>query len=232
LVNGSPRIEVQRWRTQTVFDLEDHYLWLLRGAQFHQPVFGPIGFSVIGEVAQGVWHTWAQPLHLDVMRSPGGRFTVCGRFSAGRPAPQQITPDGVYIVKISSRNYQAEPIADVTFDRRKPTIHVRQLRPGYAYPFPHFRNAPPTLLYGQVCRADRRGLAGVILTIHGHAALFRYRTDATGRWVLPLDALFTAGQPSATLQLDVAAPGLAVQHLTVTVQKGERRVEPPLLLPV
>lgn len=216
-------------RAVAVFELVDRYALERGTAGPHPQALGRVRFFAYARRDGRRREPLEPPLELMTRRNPSGFFLFFG---------QVLTPDGVrtlepavYSVAVRSEYYQGTGRARVPLppSDRTPLGRYRfRLRPGYLYPFPDGSSQPgleaPTLLRGEVLTPDGRGVANARIyawrPVPGgrsvRAALFAYRTDASGQWVL----VFPDELPRGEVRVRVRAPGQPTVSVLTEILPG------------
>ncbi len=174
------------WRLRPaalIFDLEDRYA-RERGVHGRHPrPLGEVRFHLLG-AAGG--EPLAAPKELAVRRNPSGFDVWFDELRRPDGTHQRSgLAEGTYAVRVTSDFYQIAEQPDVELPQPAQPSFL-DLLPGYRYPFPRVstlgRGRGPTLLRGGLHRADGGGVEDVRVEAEG--ALYGYRTDPTGQWVL------------------------------------------------
>jgi hypothetical protein len=211
-------------RSFPTWTLGDAFARWRRGGETVVPVTGPIGvFLDAHRDGGGAWKRFAEPLPVALRRGSNGAIVLTMTTAADartRRPTRAITP-GHYRGRIVADRYQVRRFVQDLSPGARASF---ELLPGFAYPFPRasmlMRSAPeggsgktsivpggPTLLRGTVRRVDGRGLARArvyFLSAHGVRPFDRYRTDATGHFVLVVaDDAFGDVKAGAEPTLDV-----------------------------
>lgn len=207
-----------------IFDLEDRFAQErgVRGA--HPRPLGLVSFHATARLHDGLRQTLDPPLELKVQRNPSGYYVFFneGRAQERTPRSQALVP-GTYSVRVESRFYQVAERHDVVLPQPR-VPYTFELLPGYLYPFPRHGATPrrgATLLRGSVHHRDGRGRAGV--TVEAEPAVYSYRTDVTGQWVL----LFPDPPPREPVTVRFGWPvGATAEVETDPLAPGEERSLP------
>jgi hypothetical protein len=170
-----------------------------------------------------------------VTRNPSGYDLFFGELAedTGKTVRAGLA-DGTYIVRVDSRFYQPAERDDVVV----PTAFVAKsgpgqpyffdLSPSYAYPFPETSTVPggvgPTLLRGAVRAPGGAGVAGTTIEVVGKSS--RYRTDASGQWVLA----FPDAEPTGDVTVHFALPDGSARDIVLPLVQGRENSLPATVL--
>lgn len=218
-----------------VFDVEDVYARDLGTTGRNPRALGRLEFLALARWRGRACEPLDPPVALLARRNPSGFHLFYGQgLSGGEPVRSLAA--GVYTVEARSPEgrYQSAKRRVELPSTAAPLLPYRfELLPGYAYPFPTGSTAPgrlwPTLLRGEVLAPDGRGKARAVVA--ARSALYRYRTDATGQWVLVFPDALRSGRALVRVVFSKAdggtpcvpwSAGSAVQAWTAIVQ-GETR---------
>ena len=206
---------------------EDAYARQRMGAGHHPLPLGPLRFQLLEYDHGAGFQPYEVVPELEMVRNASGYYLFFGneRLSpeSGNPAGKHLRrldlPAGDYRILVSSpadRPFYQERVIDVPL----PSSTTWDLEPAYAYPFPNaypYRpdlvgqpcgNIQPsgrqgtTLLRGSLHSLDGGSVEGAEVEVVGRS-LNRYRTDASGQWVL----WFRPDQPSESVAVEVRLPG-------------------------
>lgn len=223
------QLRLRLGRAVAVFELVDRYA-LERGTVGpHPQALGRVRFFATALRDGRRREPLEPPLELLTRRNPSGFFLFFGQVRTA-DGVRTLEP-GVYSVAVRADSYQGMRRARVPLppSDRTPLGRYRfRLRPGYLYPFPDGSSQPgltaPTLLRGEVLTPDGRGVANARVyawrPVPGRrprrAALFAYRTDASGQWVL----VFPDDFPRSEVRVRVRAPGQPTVSVPTEILPG------------
>jgi len=183
-------LQVHKRRLQSavlIFDVEDRYAREIGIHGKHPRPLGTIKYYMLGKIENSVRRDFNRTLELVIKRNPSGYDLFFGQLRlADGTLYQGVLDAGRYALRLQSDFYQPLERDDIDLpEPRNP--YVIDLEPGYAYPFSGSigtHGGGPTLLRGSAYASDGKGVAGVVVETANGAS--RYRTDATGQWVLAL----------------------------------------------